>query len=174
MSSRSLSVATDKYSVIEGEMISHIHSVVESLINMDLKAKTLSIYVYPSRYSDFIMRGFSREVSFDLLTNDLFSLVREGIKLLKGAYKIKVPYQKVGVVVSGLRSTDSLPSSLFSDEVNQRTQELSDLVFSINTKYQRGIELGRLPKGRQEKIVSKKHLSPAYTTKWTDLKVVKT
>ena len=173
MSSRSLAVATDEYKVLESELIGHIHSVARNLTDMDLVAKTLSIYVYPSRYSNFITHGFSREISFDLATNDLFSLTREGSNLLKNAYRSGVPYQKIGAVASGLRPSNSLSTPLFFDEDNQKTQKLSDLVFSINTKYQKGIELGRLPKGSEEKIVNKKYLSPAYTTKWTDLKVVK-
>ncbi|MBP9836311.1 MAG: hypothetical protein KBC78_00560 [Candidatus Pacebacteria bacterium] len=173
MSSRSLATATDKYEIVESEIIGHIHSVATDLLGSNLVAKTLCVYVYPSRYGDFLMQGFSREVSFDLATNDLFLLTKEGIKLLKDTYKNGVPYKKIGVIVSGLRPSDSVSETLFSDKSSKKTQELSDLIFAINTKYKKGLELGRLPKGFESRMINKKHLSPAYTTKWTELKTVK-
>lgn len=174
MSSRSLAVPAEGYETLEVEIVNHIHSVTKDLIGMNLVADALNIYAYPSRYSDFIMEGFSRKVSFDVATNDLFQLTKEGIKLLRNAYKKGVPYKRIGVAVFGLRPQNSLSTSLFVSENNLKTQELSDLVFTINSKHKEMVRLGGLTKRIESKNVNKRHLSPAYTTNWTSLKIVKT
>lgn len=174
MSSRSLAVATDRYEVLRSEVLDHIHDVTNTLIDIKLLAGKLSIYAYPSRYSDYLMQGFSREVSFNFATNDLFTLAKEGVELLESGYRKGVPYQKIGVTISSLIPANYQSKSLFTEPENGKTQVLSDLIFLMNTKHKKSIELGRLSKGSREGIVSKKYLSPAYTTKWTDIKIVKT
>jgi DNA polymerase V len=172
MSSRSFREATTDCATLEDAVAYHTRHIAESLRQKQLLAKTVRISIQASKYSDFLLQGASLEAVLDRPTQSTFSLLAVTQKLLQQAYKTGVPYQKVGVSVAQLVSAQTEQLMLFtsSETKHKRILEIMD---SLNTKAD--CELVRIgDRNRSLKWQSRQdRRSPAYTTKWTDVPLVK-
>lgn len=174
-SSRSFASTVSNLSVLEDAVAFHVYQVTNDLKNMNLLTNSIRLTLSPGRYSDFSLQGASAEITFNSPISDIFTLNFEAKKLLKSCYKPCIPYKKVGIVLSNLISNEVKQDSLFANNNNSKlTNELSKIFFAINTKYKKSIiQLGRVENKKEAWMGRKQSLSPAYTTKWTDLKTVK-
>jgi len=177
MSTRSFAETTTEYSVVEDAVMYHLHQAVRDLESMDLLTYSLRIMMLPSRYGDYAFHGSVKEIVLTEATRDLFVLQKEVKELIKSCFKPDVPYKKAGVVLSNLVSPQSKTPSLFASktEDSEATSLLSKTLFDLNKKHGKElIKLGRV-EGNSTAWQSKKEaLSPAYTTSWSEIKVVHT
>ncbi len=176
MSTRSFAKTTTEYSVVEDAIIYHLYQGVKDLESMDLLANSLKIMIFPSRYGDYAFHGSVEEVTLTEPTRDLFILQKIAKKLLNKSFKSDVPYKKAGIVFANLVSPKSVSISLFTNEksVSSITSELSKTLFDLNKKHGKDlIKLGRVEGSSTAWNSKKEALSPAYTTNWSDLKIVR-
>lgn len=111
-------------------------------------------------------------------------IVRAAMQGLNAVYRKGMAYKKAGVVLSGISSSQSVQMSLFSqeEEMNEKKDKLSKLVDKINgTVGMNTVHLAsQMPHndGENKKKKSgdvflnnlrREHISPKYTTEWTDL-----
>ncbi len=173
-SSRSFASTVSSLPVLEDAVAFHVYQVTNDLKNMNLLASSIKLTLSPSRYSDFSLQGASAETIFNSPISDIFALNLEAKKLLKSCYKPSVPYKKVVIVLNNLISNEVKQNSLFDNNCIE-TNELSKIFFAINAKYKKPIiQLGRVENKKEAWMGRKQSLSPCYTTKWNDLKTVKT
>lgn len=176
MSTRSFSKTTSDIYVLDDAIRFHLLQNVSDLNDMDLLATSLRVTISPSRHGDYMLQGSSKEVLLTSPTNDLFVLQKVASELLKACYKPDVPYKKAGVAMSNLVANEAITASLF-DTVPDQTASVSQLtetILGINNRYGKDlIQLGRSETGRGTWQSKSESLSPSYTTKWSDLLVVK-
>ena len=119
-----------------------------------------------------MLHGSTLEAALDVPSSDTITLLQITNELLEKAFKEGVPYKKVGVTVGKLISESTSQGSLFGDIVPTR-EKLMQVLDSVNARA--GKELvsvgthlrGKAWQSRTDKV------SPAYTTKWTDVAKVK-
>lgn len=173
MSSRSFRESSTELTVLEDAVAYHVRHIAADLRAQKQRTKTLTVSIRPSRHSDFLLQGVSLQQVFDTPTNDVFLLLKTAQNLLHKAFRSNVPYKKVGVLVSGLQSEGITQQSLFGEVVNKQNKELMDVVDGINQRSGRElITIGNRYRASQWQA-RKDMQSPAYTTKWTDVALVR-
>ncbi len=176
MSTRSFATTISDYTVLQDAIFYHLYQGVEDLEMMNLLATSLRVMIAPSRHGDFVLQGASKEVLLAVPTKDLFVLQGIAKELLKACFVSGVPYKKAGIVLSGLVLPQSLTGSLFGMEVGKDglTAELSQTILNINKQHGKNLlQLGRSTSSAPSWGTRKDSISPAYTTNWSDLCVVR-
>lgn len=169
MSSRSFAEPSTEFGVIESALSYHLHELVRGLWEKDLLAKTVRIFIYSSRYSDYFLQGASEQIECTVATNDLFLLKKHVSTLLGRAFRSDVPYQRAGVVL-GVESPVGHTAPLFA-EPHVATREVSAVVAAINKRFKdTPVRLGSVAKPKNGAWLSRRsRLSPGYTTQWAEV-----
>lgn len=177
MSSRSFDKETRDQNLISEALKFHVYQVIEDLKRHNLAAKSISINVSPNRFGDFFMHACNDTTIFEEGTRDMFKLQNACMKMLSKGYKKGVPYKKAGILVTQLLPENMTTSRLFSEKTSQNDKDtlvISDVVLSLNKKLgKEKILLGRLTTSDRKWQGKKDFLSRAYTTKWSDIKTVR-
>ncbi len=116
-------------------------------------------------------------------------IVRAAMQGLNAVYRKGMAYKKAGVVLSGISSSQSVQMSLFNQDEeknNEKKERLSKLIDKINgTAGMNTVHLAsQMPHSEGETSKNKggdvflnnlrrEHISPKYTTEWTDIMRVK-
>lgn len=174
MSSRSFKSESTDFSVLADAVAYHIRHATEDLRAMHMRASSLRVSASPSRHGDFVLRGGSKEAVFPKPTDNTVELLTEAQKLLKSLFEPGVPYKKVGIVLNDFTPNEVVQDSLFAPEiVIEKSSHLMSLVDTLNSGKQKDLVTfgSRLKTSLwQSKSDSR---SPAYTTRWKDIKTVK-
>jgi len=174
MSSRSFEKKITELAVIKDAVAYHVRQVVAELRHLRLKTKHLSVTLGTSRHGDYLLRGGSGESSNMSPTDDVVVLLKQAFKLVDELYETGVPYKKAGVYISGFSPKTVIQQSLFSDEREVEASPISELLDSFSARYgSDAVTVGTQTKERSWQSKSEQK-SPAYTTRWSDLAVVKT
>lgn len=175
MSSRSFANTTTDLSVLADSVTYHLYQGVKDLDAMDLEAGTLRVFISPARYSDYSFYYASSEGRLVKPTKDIFVLQKLAQQLLQDCYKRNIPYKKCGITLGNLSSPRAQTAGLFDtlDTNTNRSSLASKAMFEINQKHGKPlIQLGRTETKTSRWMSRKDILSPAYTTNWSELKVV--
>ncbi len=137
-------------------------------------ARRLSIFLRTNRFNAFepqYMPAPSAELPVP--TDDTRALVATAMRLLRTCWKDDYRYMKAGVMLTDFYATGTFQPDLFrTDSDSPRSKALMKVLDSIN---QRGIgHIFLAGQGtRQTWSMQRRSLSPAYTTRWRDIPVVK-
>ncbi len=107
-------------------------------------------------------------INLPFATDSTLVIVKYAIKALKDIYKPGIAYKRAGVVLMGLRAADTKQLDLFENE-NPKHKPLMKVMDKLNEKFGgykikiANQDLDRTWKMKQE------HLSPQYTSKFTDI-----
>ncbi len=173
MSSRSFSEVSDNIEVISDAIAFHTRQIAEDLRGMKMKAKYLKVSIQPSRYSDFALQGSIEEVYLPMPTNDVFVLLKAANELLLQTFREGVPYKKAGVIVSQLVPEIVNQPSFFEEVKLPDTESLLNAIDALNRRAGKElVSVGNRFLGESWKTKTTL-ISPAYTTKWTDVAKVK-
>lgn len=114
----------------------------------------------------------SRRVQLSIPTSDSLEIVKAAIEGLSGIYKKGLVYKKAGVIVSDIVPQDQVQLSLFDAVDRSKRKWLMSSVDTINTRM--GKDKVRLAvQGFDRKWrLKQEHLSPCYTTRFSDLLTV--
>lgn len=177
MSTRSFGSVTTAFEDLEEAIKHHIYHVARDLNSMNLLASRMIVMITPSRYGDYFLHGRRLESVFTTPTANLLELQREALMALKSIYQANVPYQKAGVLLTGLVEIGTETRSLFaetSQDREQKSQSLDKEIYRLNERYGKPIvKLGSVEQLNAPWQTKKANLSPAYTTRWSDLKIVR-
>ena len=174
MSSRSFEKNVTEIAVVKDAIAYHVRQVVAELRHLHLKTKNLSIFLGTSRHGDYLLRGGSLAVENMVPTDDLVFLLKQAFVLVDTLYDPEVPYKKAGAYISGFSPKTVTQQSLFADTDDVTYSPINDLLDSFNARYGADmVTIGTQTKDRKWQSKSEQK-SPAYTTRWSDLAVVKT
>lgn len=174
MSTRSFgAIVRDKQALMSA--IGHHISHLATKLRADGCAGTyLTVIARASRFGSFSHRRGSITRELKLPTNDTFVLMREASMALDRLFDSEIPYKKAGVVIGGIVPVAYVPQSLFeTDALPASHDRVNGTVDTLNERFGKGtvrmaVELGSSSWREQRTMVS-----PAYTTKWSELRTVK-
>jgi DNA polymerase V len=160
--------------VLHDAVAYHTREAGEDLRQQGLKTKVIQVTLGTSRHGDYLLQGGTKEYVFTTPTNDMFELTKAAETLVETIYKPGIPYKKAGVLLYDLLPEAIEQASLFESAREQKTRALTPLIDDINAKIGKGskLMLGSYSKQKTWKS-SQSQKSPAYTTSWKDIAVVK-
>jgi DNA polymerase V len=172
LSSRSFEKTTTDKEVVKDAVAYHVRHAAEDLRAMSKKAAFLQVSITPSRHGDYVLQGGSKAVQL-LNTNDSFVLLKAASQLVDELFQPGVPYKKAGVLLTNFTPEAEEQGTLFGDGEDKHTAALMPIIDSLNHRSGREVVLlgGRLKIEKWQ--ASSRIKSPAYTTDWKSLRVVK-
>lgn len=172
--SRSFKTTTNKKELLHDAVAYHVREAGLDLREQGLKATVMQVMLGTSRHGDFFLQGGSKEYVFSEPTNDMFLLVKAAKELVDDIYREGVPYKKAGVLLCHFVPEEIDQGSLFASETAEKTRSLTPLIDSINARVGKGggLLLGSYAKDKSWHS-SQSQKSPAYTTSWNELAVVR-
>ncbi|HOP31553.1 MAG TPA: DUF4113 domain-containing protein, partial [Spirochaetota bacterium] len=96
-------------------------------------------------------------------------IIRYSIELLRRLYREGYRYKKCGVMLSGIVTGNNLQMNLFLDKGYRGEPVLMNTVDSINRVYGSGTLFYASSGIEKPWGMRRELLSPAYTTKWSDI-----
>ena len=175
MSSRSFKDATKDIAVVKDSVAYHVRQATAELRSFGLCAQSISVSIRPSRHGDYVLRGGSILTLLTSPTADTAELIATALLMVDQLFEAEVPYKKAGVVLGQFVTATMVQPSLFSPvSAAPKTNSLMETIDVVNAKFGRDmIQVGR--QIASATWASKQaDLSPAYTTNWDKLAVVKT
>lgn len=122
--------------------------------------------------TDLPQRNVSDTVEFMTPTDSTLDIAKAASMAIRRLYKVGYGYKKAGISCSGLVQKEHLQTSLFEEEDREKQRSLMRTIDKINSSYgQGGIRLA--VESSRDLNSNQRHLSPSYTTKWSDLPNVK-
>ena len=174
MSSRSFKNSTNSLAVLKDAVAYHLRHATSELREMGHVTASVTVSIWPSRHGDYVLRGGSRQLILSTPTADTAMLLTAIMPLVEELYESDVPYKKAGVLLGQFTKADMVQTSLFEVSTPApKSAELMQTIDVLNAKF--GRDLVRVGRHTASETWSSGHtkLSPAYTTNWTMLPVVK-
>ncbi|MAP01289.1 MAG: SOS mutagenesis and repair protein UmuC [Flavobacteriales bacterium] len=135
-----------------------------SLVNVFLTTNPFSIH--ECQYQA------SRKIQLSTSTNDSLEIVKAAIKGLSAIYKEGLVYKKAGVIVSDIVPQQQVQLSLFDGVDRVKRKYLMNSIDTINTRIGRDkVRLAVQGFDRKWRL-KQEHLSPCYTTRFSDFLTV--
>jgi DNA polymerase V len=172
--SRSFKNTSTDIVVLKDVVAYHIREAGHDLRTQGLKAKCLQVTLGTSRHGDYLLQGGSKELHFTVPINDMFALTKAALALVDEIYRVDVPYKNAGVLLYDFVPETIDQISLFETHREVKTKELTPLIDALNKHLGKGskVTLGSFAK-EQKWQSSQSQKSPAYTTSWKDIVVVR-
>lgn len=177
MSSKSFGAMQTEFSSLTEAISSHCARAWERLREQGLVAQALSVFVQTNRFR-VDLGQHCQSIQFKLInpSDDLSLITKIAKRCLKKLYRAGYQYKKIGVCLENLIPKNPRQLDLFHqppDEALVKKEKLMKTFEGINQKY--GSQTIRLAaEGYAKPWAMRAELkSPAYTTRWTELPVVK-
>ncbi|MEN9920292.1 MAG: hypothetical protein RL538_185 [Candidatus Parcubacteria bacterium] len=171
--SRSFKGTSSDIQVLKDAVAYHLREAAEDLRAMGMKASEMQVMLGTSRHSDYVLQGGSQRVRFTNPTNDTFVLLRVGGELVEALFRPDVPYKKAGVLLFDLVPETVEQLTFFEEKEVVKTKDLSPVIDALNAKVGKGSVLVGTRLKTKDWQSSQALRSPAYTTSWKDIAVVK-
>lgn len=135
----------------------------------------ITAFLSTNRFSGVDLYSNSTGTPLPHATQDTRVIVRESLKLIRKIWKPGLQYNKAGIMLGDFRSPGQEQEDLFGEVCDSsRNGELMQLMDRINSKEGAGtLKLGRNAGPRGAWQMKRQNLSPAYTTRWSDLPTAK-
>lgn len=177
LSSKSFGEMQTDYEALAQAISSHCARACEKLRQQHLLVQQLSVFVrsHPFRHD---LPQYHRRMLFNLIhpTDDLSLITKIAKHCLKKLFKQGIHYKKVGVCFEQVIDKRFRQMDLFhqvDSHVLHKREQIMEVFDKINSKYGRhSIQLAA--EGYSKPWAMRAELkSPAYTTRWSDLVIVK-
>lgn len=164
--SRSFARSTTVFSVVAAAVSHHLQMAATELAELHLCASKITVFIGGKKGS--VVGRVEQQILEP--TADPFVLLGVAKGLLQDLYEIGVSYKKAGVVLSGLVPQSGLNKSLFSPQ-NESAPDtgLADTLKQISLRWgSRAVQIG-LADSSRDWDSRHESLSPAYTTRWSEV-----
>nr|WP_200897618.1 translesion error-prone DNA polymerase V subunit UmuC [Arsukibacterium ikkense] len=165
---------TDKQQMREA-ISEYISRACKKLRQEQQQAKLLSVFLRTSPFSDKdAPYSASKSIELDTPSNDTRVFLAKAMQLLDAMWVNGYRYAKAGVMLADFYDPGVYQPGLFDEPIVQREtdQKLMQLMDTLNSK--QGKTLWFASQGtKQEWSMKRELLSPAYTTDWQQLPLVK-
>ncbi len=165
---------TDKQQMREA-ISEYISRACKKLRQEQQAAKHLTVFLRTSPFSDKdAPYSASKSVELDTPSSDTRVFLTQAMKLLDGLWLDGYRYAKAGVMLADFYDPGVYQPSLFDEPVvtKESDQKLMQLIDQLNTKHTKALWFASQG-NKQEWSMKRELLSPAYTTNWRELPVVK-
>lgn len=173
-SSRSFPQVSSDKAIVMDAIAFHVRQVAKDLRKYNLETKSIRVSILPSRHGDFGFYGGSLEAILPVSTANSITLMKVASELVDRLFEVNIPYKKAGVTVVGLVSGEVKQAHLFPEQQVEKTNVLMKIIDHLNQSTGREVVMIGSHLREQKWRSRTDMLSPAYTTKWTDLATAKT
>ncbi len=170
MNSQSFGTAVQEKHEVCSAVARHARAAAEMLRAEDCVAKRVSVFVRAKGYGQ--TKNLSHFEILSVHTSNTLTIVEVAERILEYLYRSDVAYVKAGVAVHDIVRVGAQPkATLFAEEVDENSK-LMDTLDMLQGEYgltvQTAAELGKNT-WRSKRA----HMSPRYTTRWSDITQVK-
>ena len=136
----------------------------------------LATFMSTSRYRSSEHYANQRGIALPYPTADTREICKQAVTLARALWRDGFKYNKAGIVLSDFRVPGACQSDFFSRiEDNKRDQELMRTLDKINSIAGKNtVRFGRQIHKNTDWQMRRENLSPAYTTRWSDIPIVRT
>lgn len=162
------------YYELEGAVATFAAQAAAKLRGQGELARVVMTYLRTSRHTD-VQRSGSQVINLHPATNDTGAIIAAALKNLTGIYDPDFGYKKAGVVLLDLHPQTARQLT-FTDApaAIDRRSHLMETVDALNQRFHTRLIRHASEHLENEKWHSKRELrSPAYTTAWNELRIVR-
>lgn len=173
ISSRSFGRPVTELSDLNEALASYITLACEKLRQQQTVAGSLAIWLETNPFNPKAAQ-YSRSVTLPLpaCSDDTRQLIRVGLWALKQLYREGFEYKKCGCMLGAIAPKASVQATLFGSS-NAQAERATAVMDSINRKYGRGTLKSAAENSSPTWGMRRANVSPAYTTDWDGLMVVR-
>lgn len=174
MRTRSFGHTIRNYYELEGAVATFAAQAAAKLRSQGELARSVMTYLRTSKHAE-VQHGSSQVTRLHPASSDTGAIIGAALESLQAVYDPEFGYKKAGVVLLDLHGEDARQLA-FSDEPERidRKNSLMHTVDTLNAKFHTRLVRHASEHVENEKWRSKRELrSPAYTTRWTELRGVK-
>lgn len=168
--SRSFGKMQTRYGDVEEAVMNFASRCAAKLRRQGSAANLLQVFVETNRFRpDLPQHNRSRTIALPVATSDTMELSKYARVALRSIFREGMHYKKAGCVVQALVPEHTAQTALFDPVDRARRRLVMSALDSINHKYGRDrVRLATQGYARTWRLRSE-HLSPAYTTRWSEL-----
>lgn len=154
----------------------HAARATEKLRKGNRECGYLATFMSTSRYRSSEHYANQRGIALPYPTADTREICKQAVTLARALWRDGFKYNKAGIVLSDFRVPGACQSDFFSRiEDDKRDQELMRTLDKINSiSGKNTVRFGRQIHKNTDWQMRRENLSPAYTTRWSDIPVVRT
>jgi len=171
--SRSFAKKVEKLQELQGSITNYCLNAAEKIRSESLIAKSITIFIRTSPFQNqFAYYSNSKTIDLPIATNNSIEMVKTALTGLKSIFKNGYRYQKAGIMLSGLSSSEG-SKNLFS---SKKDDKIKNLMRSIdNTNYRFGRSTLSLASAEINKKwnIKKQHSSKIDTADFNFLPTIK-
>ena len=151
-----------------------VQNAVTRLWKYKQATSAITVYLSTNRFrKNITQRSVSASVELEI-TNNLMQLNAAAQRALEQIFESGFEYHKVGVLLHDFISVKNIPATLFETESSiQASQQLMGAVKKINQKFGRYTVASASVSGSSDWRARSKSRSPAFTTCWNELPLVR-
>jgi DNA polymerase V len=173
-SSRSFGRLVETIDELTEALSYHASSAASKLRRYHLSASTMTIFIMTNRFKDEPQYSKSATVNFDVPTSYTPAMVKQVCSLVESIFRKGFRYNKAGIILSNLVPDDHAQHSLFvSSDRREKERRLNTVMDSIDDRFGRGSLIVASQGIKQNWKMRREMLSPAYTTRWKEIPIVK-
>ncbi len=175
VTSRSFGRPVADFEQLREAVISYTSMVAEKLRRQGLEADCLHLFITTGPFARDSSYSASQTVTLPQPTASTAQLIAAALRVLKAIYRQGPRYRKAGVMLTGLIKPGYRPVDLFAPPQPARDdRKLMAALDTINGKWGRQtIQYGMTAEADKPWGMQQGRRSPAYTSKWEDVAVVK-
>jgi DNA polymerase V len=175
LTSKSFGTPVTQLDTMLAAVSTHATRAAEKLRGERREAGFLSVFMSTSRYADGERYANQQGLTLPFPTSDTREIVRQAVKLARTLWRDGYRYNKAGIMLSDFREPGACQSDLFNPiEDTDRAKGLMTTLDRINSISGKGsVKFGRQFHKDKSWQMRRGNLSPAYTTRWADIPVVK-
>lgn len=174
VSSRSFRKPITELQDLKEAVSSYISIAACKLRDQNLAAINLHVFLATSRFRTNIQQfSGSRMIALSRATSCTPILIKAGLQELTSLYKPGYPYNKAGIMLTGLSRATMQQQHLFIPSDDIRNKPLMKALDRINNRWGRDVLRYGSSGLAREWSMKQTRKSPAYTTSWAELPEVK-
>jgi len=171
--SRSFRERVTDYFHMRSLIAGYISRACEKLRKQNSVARSVTVFIRTSPFSEGDGYSNTKTISLNQFSADTATFIKMAGYALKRIYRSGDEYQKAGIMLFDIMPDHFQQFCLFqSEKYNSVTRKRMRLLDRINSKY--GPQTLRFASESKKRwYMHQDHLSPAYTTRWDEIRIIK-
>lgn len=175
ITSRSFGHAVTDLDSLREAVISYASTAGEKLRQKGVAAETLNLFITTGPFDQQASYSNNQTITLPRPTSSTPELISAALQCLKTLYRPGYRYRKAGVMLAGITSQGYRQQNLFGPPAAKGDKQLMSALDRINGKWGRHtVQYGLTTAEEKPWSMQQTRKSPAYTTNWQELPVVKT
>jgi DNA polymerase V len=173
-SSRSFSYPVESFEDLHEALSDYASNASRKLREQNSVASAITAYIETNPFRDVPQYRNSATVTFSVPTNFTPQIIGAAEKILSAIYRKGFRYKKAGIILSGIFPDECRQADLFAPKGSlARHDRVTSVLDAVNKRYGKKSLIFATEGITQSWQMRREKLSPSYTTRWEELKIVK-